>query len=356
MTVQLTSDDFGKLVSIIAKDANFRNVKGRVRLLTGALEGSPRADDIMSTLNLDGTPRGVAVDVVKRLSQFGRVTADKEALGIFLNYLLFFKGEEDVEAAFIRGVIETYHLDRPVIADAGIPKWHGDETPAAIEEKIIGEDTLRHIRILELGLDAAKGVVHVNVPGGSGSGFMIGADLLMTNHHVIGDPQTALDASYTFFYELGRDGKQKSMMSVPAQNNGLFHTSEKLDYTVVQLADVPSYGEPLVLKPIVVHPDDRVIIIQHPGGHYKKISLQNNFVAYADNRVVQYTTSTMPGSSGSPVLDNDFRVVAIHHSGGMILDPTTQRRYLRNEGISMISILKDIRSHSPEIYTKISSP
>jgi len=28
--------------------------------------------------------------------------------------------------------------------------------------------------------------------------------------------------------------------------------------------------------------DDRVAIIQHPGGHLKKISVQNNFVAYAD--------------------------------------------------------------------------
>ncbi|MBK9054813.1 MAG: trypsin-like peptidase domain-containing protein, partial [Chloroflexi bacterium] len=43
--------------------------------------------------------------------------------------------------------------------------------------------------------------------------------------------------------------------------------------------------------------------------------MQNNFVAFADTRIIQYLTSTEPGSSGSPVFNNDFVVVGIHHSG-----------------------------------------
>jgi len=39
-----------------------------------------------------------------------------------------------------------------------------------------------------------------------------------------------------------------------------------------------------------------------------KISMQNNFVAYADRQVLQYTTTTLPGSSGAPVFDDDFQV------------------------------------------------
>ena len=39
--------------------------------------------------------------------------------------------------------------------------------------------------------------------------------------------------------------------------------------------------------------------------------MQNNFVAYADANIVQYATSTLPGSSGSPVFDDEFKVVAI---------------------------------------------
>lgn len=356
MTVQLTSDDFRKLVDTIATDVNFRSVRDRWRLVAGALEGSPRADDVLSTLDLDGTPRGVAVEVVERLSQFGRVTTDKEALGVFLNYLLFFKGEEDAEAGLIRRVIQSYSLDRPVIPDADMSQWRGHETRAGVEEKIIGEDTLRHVRILALGLDAAQAVVHVSVAGGRGTGFMIAPDLMMTNHHVLRTRDSAMAASYAFFYELGRDGRQKSAVSVSAREGGLFHTNEGLDYSVVELEEVPAFGEPLKLASAVLRPDDRVTIIQHPGGHYKKISLQNNFVAYADQRVVQYTTSTMPGSSGSPVFDDDFRVVAVHHSGGIIIEPATRRRYLRNEGISMVCVLQDLRSNAPEIFDRLGSP
>ena len=85
----------------------------------------------------------------------------------------------------------------------------------------------------------------------------------------------------------------------------------------------------------------------------KKISMQNNFVAYADANLVQYTTSTLPGSSGSPVFDDEFTVVAIHHSGGMLVEPETQQRYLRNAGTSMMAVLKDLQSNAPEIYTQL---
>jgi V8-like Glu-specific endopeptidase len=99
--------------------------------------------------------------------------------------------------------------------------------------------------------------------------------------------------------------------------------------------------------------DSRVSIIQHPGGHFKKISLQNNFVEYIDRRTTQYTTSTEPGSSGSPVFDDDFNVVAIHHSGGMLMEPATGRRYLRNAGSSMAAVLEDLKHHAPGIHDRL---
>jgi V8-like Glu-specific endopeptidase len=81
--------------------------------------------------------------------------------------------------------------------------------------------------------------------------------------------------------------------------------------------------------------------------------MQNNFVAYADANVVQYTTSTLPGSSGSPVFDDDFQVIAIHHSGGMLIEPGTKQCYLRNAGTSMIAVLKDLQVNAPEIYARL---
>jgi len=355
MTVQLTQSDFQKLVCIAANTYDFRSVMGRLRLVSGALEGSPRATDILSQLNLDGTPRGAAVEVISRLSQFGRVTEDKEALGVFLNYVLFFKGEEDKDTAFIRSLFEIYHLDRPTVAARSIDSWRGAETAESVQEKIIGENTLRHINMLEMALEASKAIVHISSPSGMGTGFLIASDILMTNNHVINCPTTAGASTFTFNYQLDTEDKLRPTTAVPVLANGLFHTNSELDYTIVQLMDAPDFGTPLVLKPVRVHRDDRVTIIQHPGGHFKKISMQNNFVAYADNCVVQYTTSTMPGSSGSPVFNDDFQVVAIHHSGGMLQAPGTHRRYLRNAGTSMIAVLRDLKAYAGEIYARLSS-
>lgn len=353
MTVQLSRDDFQKLVRIVARDDNFADVTGRRRLMAGALEGEPRGGDILSQINLDGAPQGVAVEVIRRLSNFGRVSADKEALGIFLNYALFFKGEEDQDATFIRGLFDMYALDKPILPDRRIDEWRGTETERSVQEKIIGEDTLRHIRVLELALEAAKSVVHIDTPGGYGTGFVAGSDLLVTNNHVLDSADEGAASTFTFNYQLNLAGKLQDTVAVSAQGGGLFHTNPDLDYTVIQLAEVPESAQPLVLKPVQVKRDDRVSIIQHPGGHFKKISMQNNFVAYADNRVVQYMTSTMPGSSGSPVLDDEFQVIAIHHSGGMLMEPSTQLRYLRNGGTSMIAVLSDLKTTAGDIYKRV---
>jgi V8-like Glu-specific endopeptidase len=86
----------------------------------------------------------------------------------------------------------------------------------------------------------------------------------------------------------------------------------------------------------------RVNIIQHQGGMPKQISIQNNFLEYVDEKLLQYLTSTLPGSSGSPVFDDNWRVVALHRSGGMVEEPQTSRRYFRNAGIRISAIVNDL--------------
>ena len=83
-------------------------------------------------------------------------------------------------------------------------------------------------------------------------------------------------------------------------------------------------------------------IIQHPGGLPKQISFQNNFVQYADATKVQYLTSTLNGSSGSPVFNDKWEVIAVHHAGGELPEPGTELRYLRNEGIAIGTILDNL--------------
>lgn len=355
MATQLSKADFDRLVGTLARLDAFRTATGRVRLVSGALEGSPRAFDILGLIDFDGPARAVAVEAVRRLSQFGRVTPDQEALGILVNELLLYQGEADPESQFLRSLFDIYSLDRPIAPSPTPGDWKGQETDEDFLEKIIGEDTLRPIAMLEQALLTAASVVHINGPQGLGTGFMVGPNLLMTNNHVLASAENAGKAEFTFFYELGIDNKVKPMVQVRARKDGPFHTSAGLDYSVVQLESTPETAKPLRLKAVKVAKDARVAIIQHPAGLYKKISLQNNFVQYADSRIVQYTTSTLPGSSGSPVLNDDFDVVAIHHAGGNMLEPATSRRYLRNEGMSMISVLADLKQDAPAIYGQLNA-
>ncbi|MBE9257081.1 trypsin-like peptidase domain-containing protein [Dolichospermum sp. LEGE 00246] len=351
MTIQLSQTDFQGLSRIVQNLPDFANVRDRRRLVAGALEGVAQADIIMARLDLDGTPMGVSVEVVRFLAQFGRVAYDKEALAVFLNYIQPYTGDEDKD--FIVELFQNYPLDVPVSPSRGIGNWKGMDSTADIKEKIIGENTLRDIYILNLALEASKAVVRIKTPQGLGTGFMIAPNLLMSNNHVINSQEVAEKSDFSFNYQLDVNGKQCPTQTTGALAEGSFYTNKELDYTVVTLKEVPDFGKPLIFKSKLMRRDDRVAIIQHPGGHLKKISIQNNFVAYADNQVLQYTTSTEPGSSGSPVFDDDFQVVGIHHSGGMLVEPSTQRRYLRNAGTSAIALLNDLKNNAPEIYTRL---
>ena len=353
MSVSLERTDFQRLVNIVARSPNFNTVQGRVDTVVYALRGEPRGDDVLIQLNLDGNPHGVAIQVVDRLARFGRVTPDKEALGIFINTLLDYHIGDDADIEFMRILIEKYNMDRPVVVGPPIDEWKGTSNLASVQEKIIGENTLRDIRILQLALNASKAVVHITLPMGYGSGFLAGEGLLMTNNHVIDRPEVASDSLFSFNYQLGLDRLPEKAQIVRAKEGGLFYTNKELDYTVVEIIIPSDSVQPLALKAERVQKHSRVNIIQHPGGHFKQISMQNNFVEYADRKVVQYITATLAGSSGSCVTNDEFEVVAIHHSGGMLVEPDTQRRYLRNGGTSMIAVLDDLRANKADIYQRL---
>jgi V8-like Glu-specific endopeptidase len=350
MTVSLDRSDFLRIVDIVQKMPDFANVRDRRRLLEGVFQGLPRGEGILSLLDLDGTPSSTSVITVKRLMDYGTVEYGKEALGIFLNYIMPFLGDE--ERDFVVGLFGTYPLHNPASSSLSLDVWRGTDNLADVEEKIIGENTLKHVYTLQLAIEAAKAVVQVKGANYLGTGFMIAPDVVMTNHHVIEDKQQAEAAEFIFNYQLDAAGKTCEIVTVRSQRDGLFYANQELDFAVIQLENPPLslFGQPLKLKNAQVRKGDRVSIIQHPGGHMKKISMQNNFVQYADSRLVQYTTSTERGSSGAPVFNDVFEVVAIHHSGGMLVEPQSGHRILRNEGISMVPIIQEINNKISTLF------
>lgn len=349
---QLSQADFDRLAVLLAAMPEFRTVNGRVDFLDDVFAGSPRKNDLLSLINLDGNPRGVAVRVITRLVQFGQDKAGQETLGVLINKLLSYMGSGP-DADFLRSLFDTYPLAGTPASVRGITDWRGRERPADVQEKIIGENTLRDVRMLELALRAAHGVVRIVTPNGLGSGFLAGPGHIMTNHHVIGSPAAAMPCAFQFNYQLTMDLQPAPVHVARTRPDGLFYTNPDLDVTIVEVIDLPPNSAPLTLSRQPVSKDERVNIIQHPGGHYKKISMQNNFVAFANAQVLQYLTSTEPGSSGSPVFNNEFVVVGIHHSGGWLQEPDSNTPYLRNAGSRMTAVLNDLQQNAPAIYEQL---
>lgn len=222
--------------------------------------------------------------------------------------------------------------------------WHNGD--GNILEKIMGtQSTLLPISFLETGLQCAKAVVRViRGDGEKGSGFLTENNLLITNHHVLANATEAAQATIQFNYQQSARGLDLEAVPFKLNPDEVFKTSDTDDWTVVRVQGNPNQAWG-ALKLVRVNPkkDDWVNIIQHPGGGYKHIALYHNMITYADNRLLQYLTDTQPGSSGSPVFDSQWRVVALHHSGGWLREPNTKQMIFRNEGIH-INVVIDVLS------------
>lgn len=342
--VNLEVEDRKQLITLLKDIPELATERSRQQFLE--LAGLKQ---LVPMIDISGV-RFVAVsEIVSYLSSYGRLTYDNEALGLFLNTLKGFVGVQ--QQPFLDMLLTKYDMMTPISALPAVDKWRGRENPADVLEKIIGENTLRPLSFLQQGLQVARSVAYIGVRTSqirsSGTGFLVTEDLLLTNNHVLPHANLLSNTIFRFNYEENFQGEAQPTDEYRAKPKGIFHTNQTLDYTLVQLEGKPGqrWGWlPLQPKTITIRGDSRVNIIQHPFGQPKQISLQNNFVQYVGGNVVQYVNSTFNGSSGSPVFNDDWEVVALHHAGGDIPEPTTQRRYFRNEGILIESILADLPS------------
>ena len=194
-------------------------------------------------------------------------------------------------------------------------------------EKIWGINNLRQISWMERGLNATRSVCRVIIQDNQPSrylkyatGFLIAPDLFMTNHHVISSIDEAQRAIVEFDYQL--DSYRPLKTTRYRLNTAIFKTSKKLDYTIIGIdtrsskVDIANWGCLDLNENACPLPGEYVNIIQHPNGGTKQIVLTANQVVKIDEVEISYTTDTMPGSSGSPVFNDLWQVVALHHAGG----------------------------------------
>ncbi|MDX2038215.1 MAG: serine protease [Isosphaeraceae bacterium] len=184
--------------------------------------------------------------------------------------------------------------------------------------------------------------------GATGTGFLVASDILLTNNHVLPDVETALVAVALANYETNPpDDAAGRSIAAHLDPHSLFVTNEELDFTFCAVRGLDFLGSvPLDRQQMQVNPSEIVNIIQHPRGRPKEVVLRDNWIVRADGVVLHYSCDTEPGSSGSPVFNNEWKPVALHHASvptdslegrALSMEEGGRGRYI-NEGIRLSAI------------------
>ncbi|MDM5154408.1 DNA/RNA non-specific endonuclease [Bacillus sp. DX1.1] len=219
-------------------------------------------------------------------------------------------------------------------------------------ERLIGQNDLFPISYLEAGLNAAKSVCRIEIRDsigrvlGHGTGFLVSPSLLLTNNHVLDNEDMALFSLAEFNYELNLNLKERQIKSFRFAPKRLFITDVDLDFTLVAIEEESADGTklsdfdflPLLSQRGKALVGEYVSIVQHPSGAPKAVAIRENKITDIFDDYIHYSTDTMEGSSGSPVFNDEWIVIALHHAG--VPDPNDNTKFISNEGIRISSILK----------------
>ncbi|MDB4222926.1 endonuclease [Granulosicoccus sp.] len=210
----------------------------------------------------------------------------------------------------------------------------------SILERIIGEDDFLSARFLPLGAETRKSVGRVILSSsgiGFGTGFMISPTLMMTNNHVIADHATASMCALEFDYYETRGGGISDTEVYSLNPKLFFETDEDLDFTIIAVESVSTKGlelsrgwSPLIPESGKALVSERVNIIQHPDGGPQKLALRSNTIVDVPGDFLHYVSDTRPGSSGSPVYNDQWELAALHHSG--VPNTNENGEYLLTDG------------------------
>ena len=183
---------------------------------------------------------------------------------------------------------------------------------------------------------AANAVVLIHTAGFLASGsFISGTGLLLTNNHVLGDtvcPREGCYVQITFMRQRGQQRQQpETVFAVPQS------VDVGLDMAVVQMYDRPGGNELTTPEYLSFNAQTtssligtHVTIIGHPDGRLKKWS--DGVVFDANGDWFKSTNYSLPGNSGSPVVDDNGKIVGLIHRG-----PTAEDLFTSN-GANLYSV------------------
>jgi len=198
-----------------------------------------------------------------------------------------------------------------------------------------------------------------------GTGWLITPDLLVTNHHVVnarkdGEANAAVAdleiQGQKTCAQFDVDGTTDTGITISAAKLEAFDAA--LDFAILRLS-APVARTPLRLnaEKIEITSESYVAvnIIQHPYGGPKKVALRNNLVYDSNFPKLRYFTDTDHGSSGSPVFNDQWEVVALHRASSFVNNVNFQGRPAGwvNEGTHILAILDYIKVSNPSLFKEV---
>jgi endonuclease G len=228
------------------------------------------------------------------------------------------------------------------ISSAGFT-WHGPSDAESHKAIVDPQQRLKQIWYLEKALESAQSVARVVLPQTNqfATCFLVGPNLILTNHHVFGTKEDAQPAVIEFNYRFLFNGGLAPVESYTCDTS-IFVTDPVLDFTLVGLKELPKrpylrlrHGQPAV-------EDSHIAIIQHPNGEKQQVSLRDHSLVHQDQSGIEYLTNTDYGSSGSPVFDDFWKVIALHSQRTQ--DPKSLGAapiWYRNRGTKIEAILNN---------------
>ncbi|MFC4477344.1 DNA/RNA non-specific endonuclease [Flavobacterium chungangensis] len=213
---------------------------------------------------------------------------------------------------------------------------------------------------------------------GFATGFMVSKNLMLTNWHVFQTKGMATESEAHFFYEYDNLGHPIDPV-IFKMDASKFYNDKELDYCFVGIAPMDVNNQYSLEDISYLYLDklagkigevgvEKLNIIHHPLGDYKQLSIRENKFVGIDDIKIYYETDTAQGSSGSPVFNDQWQVVGLHHKsiakmtedGEHYLDKDgkiipeydgkidiTKVVWLKNEGIRISTILKHVRDKNP---------
>lgn len=248
-----------------------------------------------------------------------------------------------------------------------LPGLAAREPAAGQLEAVLGPLGAKTFRWWKTGLQRAAAVAAIRAQSGAriGTGFLLRAralwpaapldeQVVLTNFHVV-NPQGATPGIRPEHAEVVFEAVDANTGYAVAQ---LLWCSppERHDAAVLRLAGaLPPGLAPLPLAAALpeLRPQARTYVVGHPGGRDLAFSFQDNELLDHEGPPqgrpaidgvcrVHYRAPTEPGSSGSPVFNEDaWEVIALHHKGGRFGMPRLNGAagtYGANEGIALASI------------------